>query len=356
MKLLLNEIIWEITTHCDNNCSYCGSKEGWGESLDPKGIRSIVDEIAKYPPNEINISGGDPLTVDFDTHKYVVESFKAKGVLCKILVNPKSLSRANASVILSLYDHVGVSINTQEELDIFTKSRDFLDDSFVALESYTVITNFNIYNSYMAKSIASGIPKDTIWQIQFTMYKDMEAKGGLWNHPIALKQLNVALGTIDHLKMVIADNGNSGACAAGINSIGLLANGDIVPCLSYRAWVDDIALEVESNILKTPLKDVWFTKFQSQRFEDYKCCKDVCAKKLIKPVAPVRTLDEMSPVKFPWVPPFPFPNITEIDPVQAYAVTAYGVQSSFPHQQSPTTTTLGRHAYPSTAKGKCDAD
>jgi len=70
-------------------------------------LKKIVDEIVKYPPEEINISGGDPLLVFYDTrdilsvlkyrvfsfrfHKYVVEALKKTKVACKIIVNPDSI-------------------------------------------------------------------------------------------------------------------------------------------------------------------------------------------------------------------------------------------------------------------------
>jgi molybdenum cofactor biosynthesis enzyme MoaA len=60
-KLELQEIVWEITGECKNGCSYCGSKDAWNCITDVDKICKIADEIAKYPPKEINMSGGDPL-------------------------------------------------------------------------------------------------------------------------------------------------------------------------------------------------------------------------------------------------------------------------------------------------------
>jgi MoaA/NifB/PqqE/SkfB family radical SAM enzyme len=57
--LKLKELIWEITGECKNNCSYCGSKKTNDKTVSDGVVLQIANKIAKYPPNEINISGGD---------------------------------------------------------------------------------------------------------------------------------------------------------------------------------------------------------------------------------------------------------------------------------------------------------
>jgi MoaA/NifB/PqqE/SkfB family radical SAM enzyme len=308
MRLLLNEIIWEITAKCRNNCSYCGSKEAWDLPFAEDDVRAIANAIAEYPPNEINISGGDPLLVDVKIHEYIVNLLKAKNVKCKILVNPKSLKLDQAFDILNLYDHVGISINTQEELDLF---------NIKLRTSYTVITNFNIYNFFLAEKIGQQIPDNYTWQVQFTMYKNAQHPAGLWNHPVALQQLNDSLGKFTNLNIVVADNGNQGECAAGLNSLGILVNGDVVPCLSYRSWMED--MYVVGNLITEPLKSIWMNKFQEYRFEEkHICCKDMCSRQQIRPQAPLTTLSSQTTVRHPYYPP-----ITTL-----YAVTAYGVFDS----------------------------
>jgi organic radical activating enzyme len=334
MRLALQEIIWEITSQCNNHCEYCGSKEGWGKVTYSDTIKYIADKIAEYPPKEIDISGGDPLVVDYATHEYVVNLLRGRGVKCKILVNPKSIEGENYP-ILDLYDHVGISINTPEELQCFENL------AFGKELTYTVITNFNILNSYMAKSIAEKLPHETIWQIQFTMYRNPDSKEALWNHPVALERLNEDLGSITHLITVMADNCNAGLCGAGLNTMGITATGDVIPCLSMRSWMEDDALQVMGNLLDpdTSLKNLWMDKFKEQRFEEVECCKDKCNHQLITPKPPEVTYDMTVTEQGGMVTPVygvTFPPQLPLDPnpnVTMYAVTtdpnfgrlAYGV-------------------------------
>jgi hypothetical protein len=66
-------------------------------------------------------------------------------------------------------------------------------------------------------------------------------------------------------------------CTAGINSIGILASGGVVPCLSTQAWTSDD--QVEGNILNTSLEEIWENNFKEQRFGCFYCCKDACGNK-----------------------------------------------------------------------------
>ena len=84
--LKLKEIIWEITGQCKNGCSYCGSKKVTNQpNPSEKTLKHIIDEIVKYPPEQIDISGGDPLLISFSIHEYLTNELKAKSVSVKML-------------------------------------------------------------------------------------------------------------------------------------------------------------------------------------------------------------------------------------------------------------------------------
>lgn len=85
--LQLKEIIWEITGECKNNCKYCGSKLVRNTRTPENIILKIAEEISKYSPKEIDISGGDPLLVSKETHEVITKLFKSKDIICKILAN-----------------------------------------------------------------------------------------------------------------------------------------------------------------------------------------------------------------------------------------------------------------------------
>jgi MoaA/NifB/PqqE/SkfB family radical SAM enzyme len=299
--LKLKEIIWEITSECHNNCYYCGSKNQCQQQTKPKLIKCIADEIAKCPPEEINISGGDPLLVDLENHKYIKE--KLKNTKIKILINPKSLKDTVKDTeidddkydILGLYDAIGISVNTQEELNILKNIYNAVLYKANASKNYTkpptIITNFNLLNIFMFDQINEFCKKNNnIWQIQFTIYKQEDDKLALYieDNTLACQYLfdkiNDALD--NNTKIIIADNMNDGCCSAGINSLGILSDGTIIPCLSMRSWTNDLQpqgniLDPQTHFNEAPnLGVIWQQEFTKQRFCQRECCKEHCNNKI----------------------------------------------------------------------------
>jgi MoaA/NifB/PqqE/SkfB family radical SAM enzyme len=323
MKLNLKEIIWEVTGKCNNGCTYCGSKDLWKQDVNENLIMKIADSIAEYPPKEIDISGGDPLLVSFDTHQYITNKLN-KTTKCKILINPKSLQNITSMndpllKSLSLYSHIGVSINTQEELEMW---KSFLSKT-TPQQNFTVITNFNLTNFFLFDEFAKYIGKDTLWQVQFTMYhaKDKNNQLAMYNHPQAVEQLNSSIAKYPDLKLIFADNCNHGECAAGIHTIGILADGEVVPCLSMRSWYGDITKCTEGNVLKTKLKEIWFNGFKANRFEEFKSCKDLCNRLVLKkPEKPLYATSQLPPIITTRPNPFTGSPYTPPMSVQVYGV------------------------------------
>lgn len=295
--LKLKEIIYEITGACNNGCSYCGSKENWGAPIDSERIRKIVDEIAKYPPEQLDVSGGDPLLVPFADHKYLVNKL-GKSTCCKILVNPKSIKQSNEIgfnsldpnivKILNLYEVIGISVNTSEELDLLFKI------NFYEIKPKIVfITNFNLSNYFLFDLISGYVLQNGHWMIQFTMYKENQDQLALYKNENAHIEFNNKVNTLFPKyadKIFLSDNLNEVPCSAGRNSIGLLHDGGVVPCLSMRSWEDKLI--PEENILKMELQTIWETKFVKNRFGEFKCCKDHCNNKKIQ-IVPRNIIDDI---------------------------------------------------------------
>jgi len=295
--LKLKEIIWEITGECNNNCKYCGSKEISRTSTPDYGsLMKIADKICEYPPEQIDISGGDPLLIPFSTHASIVRKFTEKGIVCKILVNPKSLESLLSNAVdgklkvLKLYDWIGVSISTPEELELFKKINKVVFGNMFALYKFTIISNFNILNFHDYDEIEEyiiSLGKINPWMVQFTMYEDENNPLALYDKDSAVKGLRekIKKSQEEGIKVVVADNASNSACGAGKSSLGILHNGSVVPCLSMRSWLKRaITDKVQGNLL-TPsdesLGNIWKNSFKEYRFENFKCCKDVCKYKLL---------------------------------------------------------------------------
>lgn len=279
-QLKLKEIIWEITGECHNNCAYCGSKSVKNSWPRPETIYTIAERICAYPPEEINISGGDPLSIPFVDHEHITKLFWEHGIKPKIIVNPLSfLKYGTWANILNRYDWIGVSINTQEELDIYIKYRDMARAIF---EKSTIITNFNLKNIFLFDSIAEIIPYQHCWQIQYTMgnYFPMH------DDKMAVKYLQDKINEWTQrlpkdASIVLADNMNCGQCTAGMKSVGILCNGDVVPCLSMRSYEPNIP--IAGNLIRDNLRWIWEEGFSSFRCREFTCCKDICKNTLSVP-------------------------------------------------------------------------
>ena len=281
MKCKLKEIIWEVTSECFNNCDYCGSKDILNKEKFSIGkFKVIVDKLSLFAHNvngfSLNISGGDPLLVHYDEHRYLYDALNEVCEL-KILINPLSFKyKANDRLdnileILSLYKLIGVSVNTIEEL----KFLESLPPGYLPY-NYTVITNFNLDNIFEYSSIEKYIVKKRLsWQIQYTTYKGENSKAVYQNEDAKTYLFNKIEKSIENkTKIILADDLNQGECSAGFYSLGLLSNGDVVPCLSNRSWEEP--LTIVGNILDHQLKDIWEIGFASRRCNTSICCKDIC--------------------------------------------------------------------------------
>ena len=174
----LREIIWEITGECHNNCSYCGSKGVSEKTLTHQEIIDIAQSIADFPPQEINISGGDPLILPIEVHAEVLKILRKSNIVCKIIVNPRSIGGQSSAAIdiIEMYDWVGISINNQKELELFRTIAEAHD------LKCTIITNFNVQNLYQFDEIeAFAKTYDKMWTIQFTVYPDKDNPLALYN-------------------------------------------------------------------------------------------------------------------------------------------------------------------------------
>lgn len=288
--LKLKEIVWEITGECHNNCKYCGSKQVKNKTASNETIKTIALAIAKYPPEEINISGGDPLIVEPDIHADILKLFHQKNIVCKLIVSPNSLVTNDGIInqsafdIIQSYDWIGISINNKKELEKF-KSYKGTDNAQYGFKNFTIITNFNIQNLYDFDLIERFVKEQNcMWTIQFTVYDDPNNPLSLY-HPDNEAIFNYLKEKYQNSKenIILSDNiRNDVPCGAGRCSIGITNNGIVIPCLSMRSWAKPADITDCYNIIYTPLKEIWINGFKKQRFGAFKCCKDACNNKCLE--------------------------------------------------------------------------
>ena len=268
MSLVLEEIIWETTNHCNKNCDYCGSKDiichdknfSQQENLD---IIEISRKIAEYPPNQITLSGGEPSLIPYAILKQVVDNIRNNpqqiDVKVKIITNGNLFEDKEK---IELFDRIGLSINSSEDF-IDTNSPSLMS----SIDKITIITNFGKHNIWDVNYIFDYVLMSGVncWQVQLTQDKDCTHQLPEEGIKMLREKLTKLQNDNPDIKIVWADNLQvQHTCSAGSRSCGILYNGNVIPCLSERSWKDNLVSE--GNLHKDSLQNIWENGFKTIRF------------------------------------------------------------------------------------------
>jgi organic radical activating enzyme len=319
----LKEILWEITNKCSKNCEYCGSKniinkENCNDKFDVIKVvlQRIIDFKQKYKENELSVvlTGGEPSEIDEETLEKVLVELKMAEIKTKILTNGKLFDVANID-ILYCTDVIGLSINTINDIkNISGVFRELIDNQ----RKITIITNFGKHNVFDFEAISDFVVEtNCLWQMQLTMGEQQLNKSGI---SFLMDKVNKAKA--DGVNIILADNMNCGKCVAGINSVGITYDGNIIGCLAERSFCKII--DTYGNLLSETLINIWENEFKDIRFSNCrKCCKDMIDYDFNKKNA-TETLDEHIKIKFKRE----FPIIRRSDKINTPSIILYGVGES----------------------------
>jgi MoaA/NifB/PqqE/SkfB family radical SAM enzyme len=284
-KLNLVEMLWELNPNCNKNCSYCGSKEVMNKEKekDDDFYKRVVEQIIAYPPKEITLTGGEPTICKH--YLYVVDELTKAGIKVKIVSNG-TVFDFNDSMWGKL-SQIGLSVNLPSEIEDLKKIKH--PDSprtkhVLSVENrnrVTMITNFGTHNIWDFDALYNFFVESgySCWQIQLTMGEYQLNQDGIEHLRKKIEDLNtqglksILFKTRTGQTIVMSDNLQyEHECTAGINSCSITWDGNVVPCLSERAWLKD--LRVQGNLMERTLKDIWESEFKEQRFGCTKCCRD----------------------------------------------------------------------------------
>jgi MoaA/NifB/PqqE/SkfB family radical SAM enzyme len=274
----LREIIWETSLSCNKNCAFCGSKDVIGGKV-KGGIDSqalaVAQKISEYAPEELVLSGGEPGMLTTKTLESIFLIFSQTNTKLKVISNGFILNHKRD--VLKKFHRVGLSVNTENEMREITQDKTYTE----IMPLVTFVTNFGKHNIWEFWGMLNFFKiqrqchgaRNMMWQIQLTQGEEFQLPAnGIDYLRQEIDKALLVVGKKDTI--VMADNLRvNNTCGAGTMSCGILANGDVVPCLSYRCWSKD-DLKVQGNVLKTPLKDIWETGFRDYRFGKTKCCRD----------------------------------------------------------------------------------
>ena len=241
------EIIWEITPVCNKNCVYCGSKELKNKNiLSQEQLLKITEEICKFPPMSINLSGGEVGTVKEETLNLIFNKFYDIGIEIKVITNGLFIENFQNSDIFKKVNVIGISINNEKDIENFYSSNIKLNDNFV------IVTNFGKHNIKDILKLYHFSKLFNNWQVQLTIDEKLSL------NMVEIKELYDKLISLNKEHIIFADNFRKNyKCQAGIKGIGILYTGDVVPCLSHRSFLTEKEIYKAGNLLNSSLKDIW---------------------------------------------------------------------------------------------------
>lgn len=314
MKLKIEEILWEITPKCNRNCSFCGSKDiiNKHDTLDHNDLVYIAHQIGENA-DKVTISGGEPFILPNEELQAITSVLRdGHGCHVSVVTNGDMLSARS----YDLFDLIGVSVNdANDAYKIIERLAEVGADNW---KKTVFITNVNKINSFDIDAITNAASIYEIGiQFQLTMYHGEDAAMLNGEDIEKIRQQIMLQCAKDNVSFIFADNMQySHTCTAGTRSLGILFNGDVVPCLSERSWTEP---RKQGNVFDSSLEDIWQNSFKECRFaEDYKCCRDCFKYPDTRPdiLKPVEGKEEDNT---PYIPP-----IEPASPVEPIMVL-YGV-------------------------------
>lgn len=283
----LKTLVWELTMGCNLRCRHCGSgcRERLEDELTTEESLKLVDDIALLRPEWVSLTGGEPfLRNDWDQ---ITVRFKEHGIGVRIitngtLINPEVMKRIKESHC----DMISISIDGTKNTHNEMRNTQCYEK---CIESLTMLRNAEIDTGVNTTIVAANIDdlsslRDILvhhgvkaWQIQpglpvGNMEHDLSSviRADDINKLIDFSLEENEKGSIQVFlaesigyytrnemlsrKIALKSKGMPiwKGCNAGIRSMGILHNGDIIGCTSIR----DKAY-IEGNIRNKNITDIW---------------------------------------------------------------------------------------------------
>lgn len=280
--LKLKEVLWEITPKCNRDCSFCGSSgivehintypQNNTKQLPISQLQEIAAGFADYEVETVTLTGGEPGMLSPKEFDLVLSEMHEYVKYIKVVSNGYILEQPKHN--LERISQIGISVNDQQDIDYLKKF------GIDILRNITFITNFGKHNTFDFDLIREYVSNTcaSIWQVQLTMGKDLQLNlDGIKFLKDKIKWAQNDM-TNSGQALIEADNlQNCHKCRAGINSCGVLYNGDVVACLSGRCFEKDgFAILRYGNLFERNIREIWETEFREIRFngdESHVCRK-----------------------------------------------------------------------------------
>ncbi len=258
-----NEILWEFTLKCNKNCKYCGSKNILNSNDRKFTYEEITKAIISVHPKEVTITGGEPST-EFKELTKSVKLLHKNDIKVKVLTNGYLFEKINDDFDSNITQY-GLSVNTLDDIEQLKNSGNYLKYT----NKITMISNFGTHNIDNIFELAKFAVQFSCWQVQLTIGNEFQLD---LNQIRDLQEKINKLNETKLVEIVQADNFTCGKCLAGIQGFSITYDGNIIPCLSYRAWKSD--LHVQGTI--KDIKNIWKNGFKFNREREFvPSCKTI---------------------------------------------------------------------------------
>lgn len=283
----LKEIIWETTLGCNLRCTHCGSSCSGAadDELSPAEAADVARQIADLRPDFVSLTGGEPLLRP-DIYD-IIHQITSCGIEAALITNGTLITRDAAerlrdsgiTIVAISIDGIGGAHDAVRGGGVWDKvlaAIDCLSAANVRIGAITTVSKANIgeldgiYNFLVSHNAVN-------WQIQPALPEGrFAANRHLMLEPSEIKgviEFSLTKNLEDRIKVYLADtfgyytkaevlsrmialNSETPVlfkgCNAGIRSVGILCNGDVVGCTSIRR-----PEYVEGNLRHQTLAEIW---------------------------------------------------------------------------------------------------
>ncbi len=288
--------VWELTLGCNLRCEHCGSRAGRvrPDELSLDECLDVVQQLADLGTELVTLSGGEPtLKKGWDT---IARAIADHGIYVNMVTNGVYRSGATADEVAQRaldagMCNVGVSIDGTEDVHDEIRGAGTFAASMASIERFVaagmrvgVMTTVNRRNLPLLPEVrrAAIDVGATMWRLQ--LGKPMGSMDDHRDWMIRPTQLLTLLPLLAELKLeggihvavgdslgyygqpgkVLRGRGWRGrkecwkGCQAGMQAIGIEADGGVKGCLSLQAKWGDRDPFVEGNLRERSLADLWY--------------------------------------------------------------------------------------------------
>ena len=288
-------VVWELTLACNLRCAHCGSRAGEArkDELTTAECLRVAGELADLGAEHVTLSGGEPtLRADWEA---IARALVDRGVRVNLITNGWTRTTADARALAQRareagLSNVGVSLDGLEPVHDLVRGKGTFARTSVTVRELVaaglqvgVLTTIHRLNLAGLEAIRdyAGELGATLWRAQLGKPMGNLSDRAAWT--LAPEDLLTLLPRLAKMKKspgpavfvgdsigyygphdkVLRGRGWRGrdecwrGCQAGMQALGIEADGGLKGCLSLQAKPGGCDPFVEANVRDAPLAELW---------------------------------------------------------------------------------------------------